>query len=89
LYGAPEKVFYATMQDDQARSTLARVVAYAPGVIHYLLSKEQYLRAVEQLARVAVALGAVAAWPAVDCSSDWALTLASQHLSRPVRHSIP
>ncbi|EFJ52701.1 hypothetical protein VOLCADRAFT_85954 [Volvox carteri f. nagariensis] len=49
------------------------VVAYQPGVVHGGLSKEQYVAAVRGLAQVAVALGAIAAWPAASCDSEWVL----------------
>ncbi|PNH03141.1 hypothetical protein TSOC_010840, partial [Tetrabaena socialis] len=71
LKGGPEKVYYATQSDAQPRNAIHKVVAYAPGVIHYKLSKDDFIRAVLNLARMAAALGAAAAWPAVDCSSDW------------------
>ncbi|GFR52388.1 hypothetical protein Agub_g14951, partial [Astrephomene gubernaculifera] len=69
MHGGPARVYFATEHDADAKLTLQRVVAYAPGVLHYGLSKETFIAAVSQLARVAVALRAVAAWPAVDCSS--------------------
>ncbi|GFR52381.1 hypothetical protein Agub_g14942 [Astrephomene gubernaculifera] len=89
VHGGPARVFYATEGDEMARFSLQRVVAYAPGVLHYGLSKETFIAAVSQLARVAVALRAVAAWPAVDCSSDWVLVNGSRGGPKPVRHTIP
>ncbi|KAG2484748.1 hypothetical protein HYH03_016495 [Edaphochlamys debaryana] len=83
--GNREHVFYASgwgpdqraLDPEQLKSdwqdppALGRVVAYAPGVIHAGLSKDEFLRAAEELARVSLALGAVAAWPAAPCDADW------------------
>ncbi|GFR40152.1 hypothetical protein Agub_g708 [Astrephomene gubernaculifera] len=46
------------------------VVAFQPGVIHAGMSKEQFIKAAQGLAQVAVTLGAIAAWPTVPCDSD-------------------
>ncbi|PNW83165.1 hypothetical protein CHLRE_06g309550v5 [Chlamydomonas reinhardtii] len=90
LAGGPAHIFFATQQDEHALMTLSRgVVAYAPGVIHYGLSRSQYLDAVEALGQVAVALNAVAAWPPADCSSDWVLTESGRNLTKPIRHTVP
>ncbi|KAG2500475.1 hypothetical protein HYH03_002041 [Edaphochlamys debaryana] len=91
LYGGTAHVFLATQHErgSVAAASLARVVAYAPGVIHYNLSKPAFVRAAQELARVAAALGAAVAWPAADCSSDWVLNPDYRNLSKPLRHSIP
>ncbi|GFR42576.1 hypothetical protein Agub_g3503, partial [Astrephomene gubernaculifera] len=66
------------------------VVAFAPGVIHAAMSKEQFIRAAQGLAQVAVTLGAIAAWPAVPCDSGWALLPQVRNTTqRPLQHSIP
>ncbi|EFJ52693.1 hypothetical protein VOLCADRAFT_102669 [Volvox carteri f. nagariensis] len=66
------------------------VIAYQPGVIHAGLSKEQYVAAVQGLAQVAVALGAIAAWPAAPCDSEWALTeVARKEGRRVTEHTVP
>ncbi|PNW74502.1 hypothetical protein CHLRE_12g493750v5 [Chlamydomonas reinhardtii] len=70
---------------------LRHTVAYAPGVVHAGLTKEQFVRAAQGLAQVAVVLGAIAAWPALPCDTDWALTPQAKAagLQRPLKHSIP
>ncbi|KAG2495166.1 hypothetical protein HYH03_006773 [Edaphochlamys debaryana] len=77
LYGDPDYVFAMgrpeTWPQELVTHALDWVVAYAPGVLHAKISKEAFVAAVEQLARVATALEAVAAWPAPDCASAWAL----------------
>ncbi|KAG2431457.1 hypothetical protein HXX76_009472 [Chlamydomonas incerta] len=66
------------------------VVAYAPGVIHSGLGKEQFLAASAGLAQVATALRAIAAWPTVPCDSDWALLPEVRgKIQKPIKHSIP
>ncbi|GFR51786.1 hypothetical protein Agub_g14243 [Astrephomene gubernaculifera] len=67
------------------------VVAFQPGVIHAGMSKEQFIKAAQGLAQVAVTLGAIAAWPAVPCDSDWALKPEVRNtIQRPItKHSIP
>eukprot|EP00198_Chlamydomonas_reinhardtii_P004652 XP_001693988.1 predicted protein [Chlamydomonas reinhardtii] len=90
--GGSERVYYATAADREARrehQPLLRVVAYAPGVVHSGLTKDEFLRAAEELARVALALGAVAGWPAAPCDADWVLSTWGRNLTRPIRHSIP
>ncbi|KAG2436083.1 hypothetical protein HYH02_011594 [Chlamydomonas schloesseri] len=90
MAGGPAHMFFATQQDEHALMTLSRgVIAYAPGVIHYGLTRWQYLDAVEALAQVAVALNAVAAWPPADCSSDWVLMESGRNLTKPIRHEVP
>ncbi|KXZ51952.1 hypothetical protein GPECTOR_11g76 [Gonium pectorale] len=66
------------------------VVAFKPGVIHAAMSKAEFVQAAQGLAQVAVALGAIAAWPAVPCDSDWALTEeARKSMPRPIQHRVP
>ncbi|KAG2500466.1 hypothetical protein HYH03_002033 [Edaphochlamys debaryana] len=89
MYGGPAHVFMSTAADMDASDRLRQVVAYAPGVIKHNLSKSAYVRAAQELARVAAALGAAVAWPAADCSSDWVLNPEYRNLSKPLRHSIP
>ncbi|EFJ42558.1 hypothetical protein VOLCADRAFT_97349 [Volvox carteri f. nagariensis] len=82
LGGGPYRVFYTNYPDYRALEwallekveDFQRVVAYAPGVITPQMSKEDFVRASAGLAQVAVSLGAVAAWPAVPCTSDWVLS---------------
>ncbi|PNH03781.1 hypothetical protein TSOC_010135 [Tetrabaena socialis] len=66
------------------------VVAFSPGVIHAAMTKEQFVQAAQGLAQVAVVLGAAAAWPAVPCDSEWALSAEGRsRVQRPIKHSIP
>ncbi|KXZ51702.1 hypothetical protein GPECTOR_11g151 [Gonium pectorale] len=66
------------------------VLAFAPGVIHAGMSKQEFVLAAQGLAQVAVAIGAIAAWPAVPCDSDWALTAEARgRVFKPITHSIP
>ncbi|PNW79560.1 hypothetical protein CHLRE_08g358569v5 [Chlamydomonas reinhardtii] len=72
LAGGANRPYY--LYDDSERTPqpeLRRVVAYLDGVVGPWLSKKEVIAAANGLAQVAVALGAAAAWPAVDCSSDW------------------
>ncbi|KAG2433908.1 hypothetical protein HXX76_008260 [Chlamydomonas incerta] len=97
LGGSPSRAYFAAWPGTEAFANgqhdrtveLRRVVAYGPGVITAGLSKAQFLAAARGLAQVAVALGAVAAWPAVPCDAEWALSAAGRNMSRPIRHSIP
>ncbi|KAG2499413.1 hypothetical protein HYH03_002987 [Edaphochlamys debaryana] len=86
----PSRVYHATYPnwaaelaaDPSAGSDLGRVVAYAPGAIGPGLSQAQYLSAARGLAQVAVALGAVAAWPPAPCDAEWVLTAAALEARR-------
>ncbi|KAG2500462.1 hypothetical protein HYH03_002029 [Edaphochlamys debaryana] len=82
LSRSPARAFLATggLNASDAAAALTRVVAYA---------KPAFVRAAQELARVAAALGAAVAWPAADCSSDWVLNPEYRNLSKPFRHSIP
>ncbi|KAG2446518.1 hypothetical protein HYH02_008505 [Chlamydomonas schloesseri] len=97
LSGSPSRAYYAAWPGTEAFATaqhdrtleLRRVIAYAPGLVTSALSKQQFLAAVRGLAQVSVALGAVAAWPAVPCDAEWVLSPVGVNMSRPIRHSIP
>ncbi|KAG2499569.1 hypothetical protein HYH03_002514 [Edaphochlamys debaryana] len=98
IAGDRQHTFYATMalhdldvaewERREARE-LRRVLAYAPGVVHAGMSKDQFLRAAEQLALASVVLGAVAAWPAAPCDADWVLYPWARQLPRPIVHTVP
>ncbi|KAG2495535.1 hypothetical protein HYH03_006478 [Edaphochlamys debaryana] len=84
------RVYAATAHHpEQAVHALARIVTYAPGVIHHGLTKEQFVRAAQQLARAAIALSSSVAWPTPHCSSDWVLTDEGRKLPKPINHTIP
>ncbi|PNH12951.1 hypothetical protein TSOC_000067 [Tetrabaena socialis] len=90
--GGAEHTFYATTGEKELKrdpEPLGHVLAYAPGVVNWRLTKEEFLKAVEQLARAAVALGAVAAWPSAPCDADWVLNDWARNRTRPIQHAIP
>ncbi|PNW76059.1 hypothetical protein CHLRE_12g549200v5 [Chlamydomonas reinhardtii] len=97
LGGSPSRAYFAAWPGTEAFANaqhdrtveLRRVVAYGPGVVTARLNKTQFLAAARGLAQVAVSLGAVAAWPAVPCDAEWALSDVGRNMSRPIRHSIP
>ncbi|KAG2499408.1 hypothetical protein HYH03_002982 [Edaphochlamys debaryana] len=90
LANSSARVYHATFPtwaaelaaDPSAGSDLGRVVAYAAGAIGPGLTQAQYLSAARGLAQVAVALGAVAAWPPAPCDAEWVLTAAALEARR-------
>ncbi|KAG2489037.1 hypothetical protein HYH03_012475 [Edaphochlamys debaryana] len=89
LHHSHTRVFAATRDHPDAAFALARIVTYAPGVIHYNLTKPEFIRAAQQLARAAIALGSSVAWPTPHCSSDWVLLPKARALPKPIAHAIP
>ncbi|KAG2431438.1 hypothetical protein HXX76_009453 [Chlamydomonas incerta] len=87
LAGGADKVYITTTSGVDRE--LRRVVAYSPGLVPVDITKEDFIVAVNGLAQLGVALGAVVAWPELDCNTEWVQAKAYRGKTRTGPHTIP
>ncbi|KAG2431447.1 hypothetical protein HXX76_009462 [Chlamydomonas incerta] len=87
LAGSPHKVFVTAWEGPEVE--LRRVVAYSPGLIPDSITKEDFIVAVNGLAQLGVALGAVVAWPELDCNTEWVQAKQFRNKTRVGPQTVP